>query len=96
MILNYDIDAFICNAAIGDSGSVIDIPINRIENVFKTNIFANLQTIQLALKNMISRKNGRIIIVSSLVWAAIPFPFLSPYCASKFALEGFGICLKKS
>ena len=93
MILNYDIDAFICNAAIGDSGSVIDIPINRIENVFKTNIFANLQTIQLALKNMISRKNGRIIIVSSLV-GRIPFPFLSPYCASKFALEGFGICLK--
>lgn len=22
-------------------------------------------------------------------------PFLSPYCASKFALEGFGICLNQ-
>lgn len=39
LILNYDIDVFISNAAIGDSGSVADINIERIENVFNTNVF---------------------------------------------------------
>lgn len=95
LILNYDIDVFISNAAIGNSGSVADIPLYNIETVFNTNIFANLHMIQLALKNMITlKKEGRIIILSSLV-GRIPIPFLSPYCASKFALEGFGICLNQ-
>lgn len=95
LILNYDIDVFISNAAIGDSGSVADIDIEKIKEVFDTNVFANLHMIQLALKNMISnKKQGRIVILSSLV-GRIPIAFLSPYCASKFALEGFGICLNQ-
>ena len=68
LILNYDIDVFISNAAIGDSGSVADIDIDRIVNVFNTNVFCNLHAIQLALSNMIkNKKNGRIVILSSLV-----------------------------
>lgn len=94
-ILNYDIDVFISNSAIGDSGSVADIDINRIKAVFETNVFCNLNIIQLALSNMINKKKfGRIIILSSLV-GRIPMPFLSPYCASKFSLEGFAICLRQ-
>lgn len=95
LISKYDIDVFISNAAIGNSGSVADIPISKISEVFDTNIFANLEIIQLALKNMIkNKKEGRIIILSSLV-GRIPMPFLSPYCASKFALECFGTCLRQ-
>ncbi len=95
LILNYDIDVFISNSAIGDSGSVADIDIDRIKNVFETNVFCNIQIIQLAISNMIKKhSNGRIVILSSLV-GRIPMPFLSPYCSSKFALEGFGICLKQ-
>ena len=95
LILNYDIDVFISNAAIGNSGSVSDISIYKVESVFNTNIFANLNIIQLALQNMIKiKKEGRIVILSSLV-GRIPMPFLSPYCASKFALEGFGTCLNQ-
>lgn len=95
LILGYDIDVFIANSAIGDSGSVAEIDINKIKNVFETNVFSNIQTIQLALKNMILKKHqGRIIIISSLV-GRIPIKFLSPYCASKFALEGFFTCLRQ-
>lgn len=95
LILDYDIDVFIANSAIGDSGSVAEIDVNRIKTVFETNVFCNISTIQLALRNMILKKhNGRIIIVSSLV-GRIPIKFLSPYCASKFALEGFATCLRQ-
>ena len=49
-ILNYDFDTFISNAAIGNSGSVADIPVDFIEDVFNTNVFSNLKVIQLAIK----------------------------------------------
>lgn len=35
-----------------------------------------------------------MIIVSSLV-RTIPLPFLAPYCATKSALDCFGICLRQ-
>ena len=94
-ILNYDIDVFIANSAVGDSGSVSEISIDRIKNVFETNVFCNLQSIQLALVNMINKKHkGKIILISSLV-GRIPIKFLSPYCASKSALESFITCLRQ-
>lgn len=93
-LLSYDIDVFISNAAIGDSGSVAEINIERIISVFNTNVFCNLKCIQLVLQNMLSKREGRIVILSSLV-GRIPAPFLSPYCASKFALEAFATCLRQ-
>lgn len=94
LILQYDIDVLICNAAIGSSGSVCEVPISQIEKVFETNIFCHLKLVQLALRPMIeSKKQGRIIFLTSLV-GRIPMPFLSPYCASKFALDCFTTCLR--
>lgn len=95
LISNYDIDILICNAAIGDSGSICEIDIDRVKKVFETNIFCNFAFMQLAIKNMIKNKHhGRIIFLSSLV-GRIPMPFLSPYCASKAAIETFVTCLRQ-
>lgn len=94
LILNYPIDVFICNAAVGDSGSVSEVFVDRIEYVFRTNVFANLRLVQLVLQNMIEQKHGRIIFLSSMV-GRIPLPFLSPYCASKAAIESFATCLRQ-
>jgi len=93
-VLNYDIDTFIANAAIGNSGSVAEINVDRIRDVFETNIFCNIQLVQIVIKKMIENNvHGRIIFLSSLS-GRIPIPFLSPYCASKFALESFVTCLR--
>ena len=40
------------------------------------------------------KKHGRIVFISSLA-GRIPFAFLSPYCASKAAIEIFVTCLRK-
>lgn len=94
-ILSYPIDVFIANAAIGDSGSVADIAISRIRNVFETNIFANLELVQLVIEHMLKQNTkGRIVFLTSLA-GRIPYAFLAPYCASKFALEAFATCLRK-
>lgn len=94
-ILSYlPIDVFIVNSAIGDSGSVCDVSIRRIRDVFETNIFSNLEMVQLVLKPMIEQqKMGRIVFLSSMA-GRIPAPFLSPYCASKSAIESFATCLR--
>ena len=93
-VLDYDIDTFISNAAIGDSGSVAEINVDRIRDVFETNVFCNIQLAQIVIQKMIDNTvAGRIIFLSSLS-GRIPMPFLSPYCASKFALESFVMCLR--
>lgn len=88
-----DFDVLINNAAIGDSGSVAEINIDRFKNVFETNVFSNILITQEAIKTMIKNKHGRIIFLSSLA-GRITIPFLSPYTASKFAIEAFSMSLR--
>ena len=68
--------------------------IDRFKNVFETNVFSNIAVTQVAIKNFIKQKRGRIIFLSSLA-GRITMPFLSPYTASKFAIEGFSMSLRK-
>ena len=93
-INNVDFNVLINNAAIGDSGSISDIKVERIENVFNTNVFSNIKVTQIALKKFIKNKYGRVIFLSSLA-GRVSMPFLGPYCASKFAIEGFASSLRK-
>ena len=93
-LLNIRIDVLINNAAIGDSGSVAEIDVNKYRDTFETNVFCPIELTQLVLKQMIPRKEGRIIFLSSLAGRS-PIPFLSPYCATKFALEAIGPSLNE-
>lgn len=92
-LLNIDFDTLINNAAIGDSGSISEIKIDRLKNVFETNVFSNIAITQIAIKKFIQNKYGRIIFVSSLA-DEFPFPFLSPYTSSKASIENFATALK--
>lgn len=94
LVRNLDLDVLINNAAIGDSGSACDISMDRYRNVFETNVFSPLELTQVVLNNMITKGSGRVIFISSLAGKS-PIPFLSPYCSSKFALEGIIPCLNK-
>lgn len=88
------IDVLINNAAIGDSGSVSEIDVDRYRRTFETNVFSNIELTQRVLKNMISNGSGRIIFISSLA-GRITIPFLSPYTATKFAIEAIATSLRK-
>ncbi|MCM1991426.1 SDR family NAD(P)-dependent oxidoreductase [Oceanirhabdus seepicola] len=94
LIKDLHIDVLINNAAIGDSGSVCELPIDKFRETFETNVFSTLELTQLALQNMILKKSGRIIFISSLSGIS-PVPFLSPYSSTKFALECIASCLNK-
>ena len=79
------IDILVCNAAIGTSGSVCEISVDKIKEVFDTNVFAHLECIQLVISDMIKRnKKGRIIIISSLTRSSAYSLFISLLCHKVF------------
>ncbi len=78
-----DIDILVCNGAIMESGSLIDIPFKNIRDNFEVNFFSNLKLIRRVVRR---NKGVRIIIMSSLA-GRIPMPFCGVYSASKAALS---------
>lgn len=93
-IKDLKVDVLINNAGINDSGSLLEINVDKIKKVYETNIFAMLELTQIVLKNMIKNKSGRIVFISSL-YGVISQPFVSPYTSSKFAIEALAISLRK-
>ena len=84
-IENIDIDIYIANAAIAESGSMIEMPVDRIRDNFETNVFSNFNLLQQILHKMIIRGRGKVIIMGSLA-GRIPMPFLGAYSGSKASL----------
>jgi short-subunit dehydrogenase len=82
-----DIDVLYNNAGISEAGTISEIPLVLVRKVFETNVFANLEFTQGFIKNMVKRKKGKIIFVSSVA-GFIGGPLTGAYVASKHALEG--------
>lgn len=80
------IDVLINNAAVGESGSLADVPLDRVREVFETNLFATLALTQVCLRGMVERRRGTVIFISSLA-GRVASPFLMPYAMTKFALS---------
>ncbi|MFN6946732.1 MAG: SDR family NAD(P)-dependent oxidoreductase [Cytophagaceae bacterium] len=86
-VLNYEIEVLINNAGTGESGSLADIPVQKIRDNFEVNVFAPIELTQLVLKGMMKRGQGTVIFISSL-GGRVSMPFLAPYSMTKFALSG--------
>ncbi|GFP83999.1 glucose and ribitol dehydrogenase homolog 1 [Phtheirospermum japonicum] len=81
------IDILVNNAAEQHmTGSVEDIDENRLERIFRTNIFSHFFLTRHALKHM---KEGSSIINSTSVAAYCGSPALLDYCATKGAIVAF-------
>jgi len=93
-IKKLDIDILISNAAIGYGGSVAEIDINKLKEIYEVNVFRNIELIQIVLKNMIKKQKGKIIVISSLA-GLIPLKFMGPYSSSKASLIRLTQTLKK-
>lgn len=78
-----NIDILINVAGCVVAGVVENIEISRIREQFEVNTFSHLDFTQNLLDLL---ENGKIINISSMASFGI-FPFVSPYCASKRALD---------
>lgn len=83
----YDLDVLINNAGIGETGSLSEIPVERIRHNFEVNVFSTIELTQIVLKKMVAKGTGTVLFISSLA-GRLPSPFLNPYSMTKFALSG--------
>jgi NAD(P)-dependent dehydrogenase (short-subunit alcohol dehydrogenase family) len=89
----WDPDVFIANAAIGQTGPLSLIPLERLRAVFEVNVFATFAITQRVAQKMRKKRAGRIIIMSSIggVRAGVGS---GPYTMTKHAIQAFGTALR--
>ncbi len=90
---DWDLDVLINNAAIGDSGPLAEIALDRVRAVCETNVLGALQLTQRVLPQLIAKGAGRVIFVGSMA-GNVPTPFYAPYGMTKFALENIAFSLR--
>lgn len=93
-IENLDLDILVCNAAVNYGGSLAEIDVDLVRHNYEVNVFSTLELIQVALKSMIRKKHGKIIIISSLA-GIYPMSFIGSYSSTKASLIKVAETLKK-
>ena len=86
------IDVLVNNAGVERVGSVEEVPLSDFRAVMETNYFGALRCIQAVVPHMRQRQSGCIINVTSIA-GRIASPPLTPYSASKWALEALSEAL---
>jgi NAD(P)-dependent dehydrogenase (short-subunit alcohol dehydrogenase family) len=89
----WDIDVLIDNAGAGQTGPIADIPLERLRYLFEVNVFGTMNVTQAVLKEMVAKKRGRIIIMSSIA-GVLSAPAFGPYSMTKHALEAMGKAMR--
>ena len=89
----YEPDVFIANAAMGQTGPLSVIPLERLRKVFEVNVFGTFATTQRVAAAMRRKRAGRILIVSSIAGVRAGVGS-GPYAMTKHALQAFGTSLR--
>ena len=89
----WDLDVLINNAAMGQTGPMADVPMERVRKIFEVNVFGTLAITQKVLAGMIAQGSGRVIMMSS-IGGLHSFPTFGPYCMTKHAVEGMGKAMR--
>lgn len=82
------LDVLVNNAGYGLFGSLEDLTIDEIRDLFETNYFGMVRLIKNSLPLMRIGKGRRTIVNISSVGGRIGAPILSAYQSTKFAVEG--------
>ncbi|MGF1539861.1 MAG: SDR family NAD(P)-dependent oxidoreductase [Pleurocapsa sp.] len=86
--LNIPVDILINNAGIGLFGRMDEVPAEKWEKLMQVNLLAPMRLSSLFASEMIDRRRGHIVNISSLAGWITP-PGMAHYCSSKFGLRGF-------
>jgi NAD(P)-dependent dehydrogenase (short-subunit alcohol dehydrogenase family) len=87
------IDVLINNAGVGLAGPIESITPEQIQRIFATNFFGAVAVTRAVIPQMRERREGTIINVTSIS-GRFGLPFMSPYDATKFAVEGMSESLR--
>jgi NAD(P)-dependent dehydrogenase (short-subunit alcohol dehydrogenase family) len=88
------IDLLVQFAGIGLRGFFEDLSLEEIRRVYEVNVFGSMVVTQAVLPHMRLARRGRILLTTS-IGGRIGAMTISGYSSSKFAVEGFGECLRQ-
>jgi dehydrogenase/reductase SDR family protein 7B len=83
-----NIDILVCNAGVSQRSLIKDTKLEVDRKIMELNYFSNVALAKAVLPGMIARKEGRFVVISS-VMGKMSVPLRSSYAASKHALHGF-------
>jgi len=83
---SWDVDVLLNGAGIIEGGAIVDVPGANMRRQFEVNVIGPVLLTQGIARNMIQRRSGKIIFMSSVV-GILSGPFVGIYGASKHALE---------
>ena len=86
--LNIPVDILINNAGIGLFGRMDEVPADKWERLMQVNLMTPMRLSSLFMSDMIERRKGHIVNISSLAGWIAPAG-MAHYCSSKFGLRGF-------
>jgi NAD(P)-dependent dehydrogenase (short-subunit alcohol dehydrogenase family) len=85
----WDIDVLIANAAMGQTGPLTVIPLDRLRQVFEVNVFGTFAICQRVARTMKEKRSGRILVVSSIAGVRAG-KGSGPYSMTKHAIQAMG------
>jgi short-subunit dehydrogenase len=88
-----DVDVVVANAGVARYLNFVDLPLDEAERMTNVNWLGTLYTVQPALRGMIERGSGCVVIVASAAGLRA-FPQASVYGATKAAQLAFGRALR--
>ena len=89
----WDLDVFIANAGMGQTGPLSVLPLARLRAVFEVNVFGTFAITQRVAQAMRRKRAGRILIVSSIAGVRAGVGS-GPYAMTKHALQALGTALR--
>ncbi len=87
------LDVLVNNAGYGQFGCTEDVSVEDFRKQFETNFFSIVRIVQEVSPIMRNQNSGIIVNISSVA-GRMGLPGSTAYISSKFALEGFGECLR--
>jgi len=89
----WDLDVYVGNAGLGQTGPLSTIPMDRIRRVFEVNVFGALAVAQRVAMQMRRKRSGRIVLVSSIAGVRAGSGS-GPYSMTKHAMQAMGGVLR--
>lgn len=86
------IEVLVCNAGLSIPGLFVEQQISDFEKQMEVNYMGTVRTIKCALPTMLARRQGHIVITTSVL-SVLGFAGYSSYAPSKWALRGLADCL---
>jgi short-subunit dehydrogenase len=82
------VDVLVNNGGISQRGTAVETEMDVVRRIMEINFFGAVQLTRAVLPSMIERRQGHVVVVSSLV-GKFGTPLRSSYAASKHALHGW-------